>query len=214
MSEPNVPPLGSNPLTIALGKKLVAVRAVRGITDIQASEQLGLGIVQYRYLESGKFLPGPNLVKRMYQWMLQGISFEGAPPLTETHYSHNSASAELKPFKARLPKVTVTKLAEESFRLGCSSEMLAQILIERGLEGRPAFATMKDAIETVYKVRNRIALAEAPEFRDILQSELPIVKNAGTVLQSWNQIPHAELPIEQLAKLQLNEELKEEWEEI
>lgn len=192
-------PSGANPLAHEVGLRLRLVREGRGLSITQAAAQLGISGGWYAHLESGKIVPGENLSKRIYRWLLEGISFEGAPPLTEKQFELQPKG--WKKVGAYFSKPDRLRLQREASRLGVSMSTLINLFVRRGLANRPALATLREAVHELQLSRASQALAESPELRDVLTGEIPLMVEAGAVPTPWTQVEELKASIERIAQI-------------
>jgi hypothetical protein len=201
-------PTGTNPLAKRIGGILRVARLGRArkfyngvFTRRMAAEQLGIAAGHYAYLEMGKLVPGPNLSRRLRDWLLCGWTFEGAPQLTERVWSIELSRQAWRTYDFLMGPATRRSLKREAKRLGMSGGALVLLAVERFLLTRPAFTTMDEAVKHLNKVRTIQALTEAPELRDILECEIQIAIDAGAELLPY-EVDRALPVVEQITQIE------------
>lgn len=206
-------PARSNPLVVRVGKKLRRVREARGLGYDRAAEQLGISTGMLRYLEEGVAVPGPIMCKRIYQWAVGGIHFEGAGKPSNRPFK----DSDQRLLKVAMPKDSVNKLRGEAKRLGMSMSALALLFIRQGLTKRAGFHTLGTAVDEIQKAEAIQLLRAVPELRDFLEADIDICQKAGEALTSWNQLETLRPDIEKIdalptshLKLNMDDEYLEE----
>jgi transcriptional regulator with XRE-family HTH domain len=197
-------PAGSNPLAVKVGKKLRLYRKGKGLTYSRAGAQLGISPGHYRWLEEGRIVPGPQMAKRLRLWMMGNVSFEGAPPLSEAQFRVTREALKFRKIVLSIPIEDAQGITRRAKALGMSGSALIHLIIRQFLKNQVAFVTLKDAIDEVNQTRAIMALQEAPELRDILLAEIPLLLKAGGEATPWHEHEEMRPEIEKAAEVKIS----------
>lgn len=205
-------PIKANPYAAAFGAKVKAVRVGRELTIEGAARELGIATEQYKYLEDGRSLPGQGLAKRIYYWIMERISFEGAGPPPKRKVPLKKTD-EWRTIRFTMPKEDAKRLSRTAERLGMSIDWLCQLFVERALENKQGFVTLREAMVKLNKTRMLAMLAESPELVDVLQCDLDMVAKPGIQTTPFTRVEATKPMIVKVGELDLATE-ESELEEI
>ncbi len=196
-------PVGTNPVAKQIGVLMRVYRDSRGWELDAAASTLGITVGHYKYLETGRLVPGPNMSRRLRQWMIDKIDFTGAPTVSEAHWLDDSGRRAWRRVSAIFPKEVATRLKTKARALGMGVQDLAATYIMLGLESKMVYGQIKEAVAAVTQTRNLQALAEAPELRDLLAAEVKILR-ATPDMTPWQKVAALEPEILKLANSKLS----------
>lgn len=194
-------PAGTNPLAQRLGAKLRLVRKGRELSFNRASEQLGISPGHYRWLEEGRITPGPAMASRLHAWLINGTTFEGAPPLSEAQFRVTREASKFRKVVAHIPYDEASALSRRAKAMGMSGSALVHLIIRQFLKNNAAFVTLSEAIKEINETRALVALEESPELRDILLADIPLMVKMGGDLTPWHQVENLEPPLVRVANI-------------
>lgn len=192
-------PARTNPLAKAIGGRCKVVRRGRKLTRDEAAKELGIPLMHYIYIETGRQVPDPILANRIYNWMLLGVTYEGSPLAQAKRAATIRSRDQERTLKVTLPTEIVDRLAREADRLGMTQDTMAELFIVRGLDNRPALVMLDEAVDAINKAKMSQAMRESPEIRDILMADLRYAVKAGVEMKAAKQVKQA--PAERLATL-------------
>lgn len=192
-------PARANPLAKAIGGRCKVVRRGRKLTRDEAAKELGVPLMHYIYVETGRQVPDPILANRIYNWMLLGVTYEGSPLAQAKRAATIRSRDQERTLKVTLPTEIVDRLAREADRLGMTQDTMAELFITRGLDNRPALVMLDEAVDAINKAKMSQAMRESPEIRDILMADLRYAVKAGVEMKAAKQVKQA--PAERLATL-------------
>lgn len=176
---------------------LKLVRLGRKLSKERAAAQLGIVAGWYAKLEHGRLLPTPALAKRLRQWAIDGVSFEGAPPPREKPQDAVVTPGWRK-VRLGIPPEDLKALRGAADRLGMSQESIILLALRRFLANKLAFATLGEAVKEVEHARATQALQAAPELRDLLGAEIERMVAAGEAIVPWTQLEETKPEVERL----------------
>lgn len=158
------------PIARAIALKIKAARRIRGLAVDEVAAQLGVKIGQYVYLEAARFIPGPQLANRLYNWLLDP-SYRCTAPLSERHYGFRKLG-EWKQVKLSMPVSEYHALRKVGVQMGMSMAQFAYFAMRLLASDKRMHPTVEAAAREMHWTRAVQAINEAPELRDILEMDL------------------------------------------
>lgn len=184
-------PAKANPLARLIGERLRLIRRGRKLTRDVVAKELGISLMHYVYIETGRQLPDPLLSDRLYNWALLGTRYS-SHPLAVAKREASAITAKERVLRVTMTKADSRRLGLAADRLGLSQDALAELFIIRGLDNTPALAVMSDAVVAINKARMSQAMRDSPEMRDLLLADLGVAIAAGSTgkeLEATRQVP-------------------------
>jgi transcriptional regulator with XRE-family HTH domain len=204
MSRPKLK-AGLDPVANAIGKKLQAIRMGRKLTQEQCAEQIGIGLQYYLQIEAGLFVPAKWLGKRILDWALKGKVFSIKASDDRAKDGEIRRQKDYRVINVKLHQIIRDRLEMQCKRLGITMGEFIEVAIERLLDEPNELKSYDEAIGRFFHARVRQALAEAPEMRQFLESDLQYAISCGILTEQ--KIEQKELnPITKLVDIEIESE--------
>jgi len=195
-------PAKASPLAKRVAKLCRTYREHRGWSYSRAAELLGIKTIHYRALEQGKFIPGPTMCRRLRGWIVEKLSYEGAPALTEMAYLPKDV-ARWRITKVPLELAENKQLVRQARALGMSNGALASIYVKQGLRSRQAWATLQQAILDVQLAFSVDAIEHVPELADLLKVDADVL-GSDVDLRPYHEVAALRPAIMQVVEIPLD----------
>lgn len=157
-----------NPVAEAFGQKLRKIREVRGQSRTEAAKQLGFELGYYQNVENGDYFPSREAVNRIYNWAFVGWHYSSS----RLKLCNQKRASRKRERTIGISKAVYDGILQESKNLGVPMDAVANLLLARALINKPAFVTLKDAIEALQKEEGLEFVRSAPESKEVLRADL------------------------------------------